>query len=309
MTSVDVVVVAYRSEMSIEACLRAALAIPEIGRAVVVDHGDDRSGEVARSIGASVVTDPSNPGFAAGQNRGVEMTTAPYVLLLNPDAVVVAEAVRRGVEVLDAESDVAAVQGVIRSARDGGAERSQGVEPRPVHLVGRACGARRLRSTTLGRAAARRLRTLADHVDREPSAPIDVEYLAATALLVRRDAFDDIGGLDSGYFLYGEDIDLCRRFRLRGWRLVALPGLWAVHENGASSSSTMARELEWWRGTMRFTAKWWSTPAWMVALSAASLRSLRIAAWAGTIRGVRARDGFRLLLMEPLRDRRRLRSR
>jgi GT2 family glycosyltransferase len=219
------------------------------------------------------------------------MGAAPYMLLLNPDAIVDADAVRRGVDLLDRDSRVAAVQGVIRSARDGGAERSQGVEPRPVHLLGRALGARRLRSTRLGRLVARRVATLADHVEREPVAPVDVEYLAATALLVRRSAFDEIGGFDTGYFLYGEDIDLCRRFRQRGWRLVALPGVWAVHENGASSSSSMARELEWWRGTMRFTATWWSAPAFAAALGAASLRVLRM------------RRGFRPLVIDPLRDR------
>lgn len=305
MTAVDVVVVAYRSEQSIEACVRAASAVPGVGHVVVVDHGQDRSGDLASSLGATVVTDPSNPGFAAGQNRGVALTTAAYVLLLNPDAIVVPEGVARGVGALDGDSSLAAVQGAIRSARDGDLERSHGVEPGPVHLLGRALGARRLRSARIGRAFGRRLSVLADHVDRETERPVNVEYLAATALLVRRSAFDDVGGFDVGHFLYGEDIDLGRRLRARGWRLLALPEAWALHENGASSSSPADRELHWWRGTMRFAARWWASPAWLVALGAAGIRATTLAA---TERG-RARDAFRMLIWAPMEDRCRVRHR
>lgn len=215
MTRVDVVIVAYRSRDVIEDCLHAALAIPRLGVIVVVDHGQDGVAAVARQLGATVLEDPSNPGFAAGQNRGVAMTQAPFVLLLNPDAVIRPAGVQVGAEFLELAEDVAAVQGVIVTSR-GGAERSQGAELGPVHLLGRAVGARRLLRMGLARHVARRVRAVADHVDRVPDEPRDVEALAATAVLLRRAAFDAVGGFDTSYFLYGEDLDLCRRLRLAG---------------------------------------------------------------------------------------------
>lgn len=304
MSCVDVVVVTYRNEQSIETCLRSAFAIPQVDRVLVVDHGADACAELAASLGAEVIVDAANPGFGAGQNRGVGMTGAPYVLLLNPDAVMVPEAVAGAIDLLEGDPEIAAIQGVVRSRSDGTVERSQGLELGPIHLLGRAMSARRLGAYRIGRALGRRINLLADHVAREPSTVVEVEYLAATALLVRRSAFDDVDGFDSGYFLYGEDIDLCRRLRRRGWRLVALPGRWAVHENGASSASSPERELQWWRGTMRFAARWWTTRAWLGALGAAALRTAQLTAMALLHRRVGVRDPFRMLIQEPMRDRR-----
>ena len=110
-----------------------------------------------------------------------------------------------------------------------------------------------------------------------PDGPTSVEALAATAVLVRRDAFDQVGGFDAGYFLYGEDLDLCRRLRDAGWELVALPVPWADHDSGGSAASAWTRELDWWQGTMRFAARWWSRPAWRLAQGAAFVRWLRLA--------------------------------
>jgi GT2 family glycosyltransferase len=301
--TIDVVIVTYRSEGSIERCIASALEVDGLGRVVVVDHGDDASREVAAALGAEVLVDETNPGFAAGQNRGVSATTSPYVLLLNPDATVVPAGIAAGRALLDADGTIGAVQGVVRNVVDDAVERSHGVEPGPVHLLGRALGARRLAALPVARSLARRSRLLADHVERVVPVPVQVDYFAATALLVRRRAFDEVGGFDAGFFLYGEDIDLCRRLRTAGWRLVAIPDPWADHENGASSGSRDTRELHWWRGTMRFAAKWWSTPAWTVGLLAAAIRALRLAATGGVDRS----STFRMLVVEPAGDRRQLR--
>jgi GT2 family glycosyltransferase len=148
---------------------------------------------------------------------------------------------------------------------------------------------------------------LADHVERVPSAPRFVESLAATCVVVRRTAFDSVGGFDESYFLYGEDLDLCRRLRRARWKLLALPDDFARHENGASSTTITERELSWWRGTMRFAALWWSTAAWSVAVAAALVQCARL----GVQSPSAARRAWRALLAEPVRDRheRRRRSR
>src|SRR5206468_1727798 len=178
-----------------------------------------------------------NPGFGAGQNHGVTLTSAPYVLLCNPDAEVVADAVVAGADLLATHPDVAAVQGVIVNRATGQPERSAGVELGPLHLLGRAVGAKRLLRFRAGRALARRVPGLGDHARRVPAGPVEVESLAATAVLVRRGAFDSVGGFDESYFLYGEDLDLCRRLRAGGWKLRAVPEVWATHASGGSAPS------------------------------------------------------------------------
>lgn len=299
----DVVVVAYGSADTIGDVVDRARAIPGVVDVVVVDHGHDGSGAIAAAHGARVVDDPSNPGFGAGQNHGVALTSARYVLLLNPDADPDPTGIAAGIDALDSNPSVAVVQGVIANRRTGAPERSQGRELGPVHLVGRACSARRLLAWRPVRHLARRVGTVSDHVDRVPEGPTFVESLAATCVLVRRAAFDSVGGFDESYFLYGEDLDLCRRLRNGGWRLLALPQAFAGHENGASSSTSTERELSWWRGTMRFAALWWSTAAWTLALAAALTECARL--------GVReprvAKRAWRALVAEPIRDRRAVR--
>ena len=176
------------------------------------------------AAGARVVCDPANPGFGAGQNRGVAATSAPFVLLLNPDAQADGAGVESGVQWLRSDPRIGAVQGVITNRTTGLPERSQGRELGPVHLLGRALGLRRLLRFAPVRAVSHRIGLFADHVERVPVVPVPVESLAATALLVRREAFTAVGGFDESYFLYGEDLDLCHRMRADSWTLLRAAG-------------------------------------------------------------------------------------
>ncbi len=275
---VDAVVVTYASRDDVGRCLASLRAVRGMGTVVVVDHGDDGSDEVASSMGAVVVRDPSNPGFGAGHNRGVALTGAAYVLLMTPDAVLVPGAVEEGMALLDAQPRVAACQGVIIDEATGLPERSQGILLGPVHLWGRALRLRNLLRWRPVRSLARRLPGVADHVERVPDGPADTAALGATALLVRRAAFDEVGGFDQRFFLYGEDTDLSKRWTEAGWRLVALPVPWAVHHAGGSSTSSWDREIEWWRGTMTFAATWFVAREWVMAVGAAVVRAATLSA-------------------------------
>lgn len=298
MSSVDTVMVAYRSEDLIGAAVERAGALG--GTVVVVDHGDGASAARAAAAGAVAIHDPSNPGFGTGQNRGIAFTGSEFVLLCNPDAEIVPEAVLAGAEVLQARPDVAIVQGAIVNRATGEPERSAGVEVGPVHLLGRALGAKALLGIPAVASLARRSSLLRDHAERVPDGPAEVDSLAATAVLVRRSALDGIGGFDESYFLYGEDLDLCRRLRAAGWKLLAVPEVWASHTSGGSADSGWHREANWWRGTLQFGAGRWSGPAWSIAVLAAAVRWARLA-----IRHpLHAPATFRALVTDPLRRRR-----
>lgn len=298
-SSLDVVIVAFNNGADIGRCVTSAYKLSSVGRVVVVNHGEGGATEVAAAAGAEVVSDPTNPGFGAGQNRGIKLTDAPYVLVLNPDAIPDPEGIAGGVHYLDIHPEVAAVQGGIINSRTGRAERSQGRAIAAMHLWGRAIGARRLLALPVVRRTARHLQPLQDHVERIPSSPTPVAYLAATALLVRRAAFDEVGGFDESYFLYGEDLDLCGRLRYRGWTLVALPDHWARHKGGGSAKGWWERETSWWEGTMRYAAAWWSGPRWLLALGAAMLRWIQLA----VARPRGAGTAWRRVIWTPLRSR------
>lgn len=272
----DAVVVAYRSQDHIGACLDALASVEGLQNIVVIDHGDGETARRAALHGATVVHDPTNPGFGRGQNRGVAMGRAPYLLMVNPDAVVRKAAVACGVALLDERPRVAAVQGTIANSETAALERSHGRELGPVHLLGRAFALRRLLRFRTVRRLARLVPAVSDHVERAPAGVVETEWLAATALLVRRSAFESVGGFSDAYFLYGEDLDLCHRLRLAGWTLLATPEEWATHQSGASAATDVDREITWWNGSMTFAALWWRPSAWSMALAASAVAGLRL---------------------------------
>lgn len=301
-TVVAVTVVAFNSRESIGRTVADALATPECTTVVVVDNGPDGSADAAEAAGAMALSRPDNPGFGASQNLAVSTTTEPFLLLLNPDAVLLCGAIGAGLDVLLADERIAAVQGVITSRRTGGPERSMGPDLSWKHLWGRALAMKRLLSTRIGRQIAR-LAGVGDTVERVPTDVIEVETLAATALLIRRSAFLEVGGFDPNYFLYGEDLDLCRRLRASGWRLLGLPVPWASHDDGSTAADMFERELTWWRGTMRYAASWWKSPAWAAAVAASGMQFVRMA----ISRPRSVRRSFDQLIARPIDDRRMIR--
>lgn len=296
--TVDTVLVAFNSEDAIARAVTLAGALG--GRAIVVDHGGGGSALIAATCGAIAIHDPTNPGFGTGQNRGLSFAGSDFVLLCNPDAEIVPSAVVAGVEVLRVRPDVAAVQGVIVNRSTGRPERSAGVEMGPVHLLGRALAAKALLGVPAVAAVARRSPLLRDHTERVPVGPAEVECLAATAVLVRRSALEAVGGFDESYFLYGEDLDLCRRLRTAGWKLLTVPEVWALHTSGGSAVSSWRREANWWRGTMQFGAGRWSATGWSAAMVAAGIRWARLA----VRHPAHAPATFSALVADPVRRRR-----
>ena len=73
--------------------------------------------------------------------------------------------------------------------------------------------------------------------------PLDVDWVSGACMLVRRAAFEQIGGMDEHFFLYWEDADLCRRLQMQGWRSVYFPGATIVHAGGRSSIHAFRESL------------------------------------------------------------------
>jgi len=301
---VSVVMVAYGNADRIGPRVRSLVEDPLVREVIVIDHGTDGSGDLAAAAGATVHRDPSNPGFGAGMNSAVARSSAPFIVLMNPDADLAIGAVAAGLAALDDDSTVAATQGLITAEATGDLERSGGDELGPVDLLGRAVGAKRLLSIPAMAALVARLGIVAHHVNRGTEEPRFVDGLASTATLYRRTAFEQIGGYDERYFLYGEDLDLCRRVRAAGWNLLYLPMPWATHEGGASASNWWNRELRWWEGTMQFAAQWWTPQAFRRGQVAAVIMALRMAA----VRPRQAATAWQALVVRPGSLRKRVRQ-
>lgn len=225
MSSVAVVIVSYRTP---ELLLRSldALAGGSDLDVVVVDNasGDDTVAAVRRAHpSVTLLANATNVGFPAAANQGVRATRAPLVVVANAD-------------VLMTPSDIAALAQVVRGDPTVGV-----VGPRMVDA-----GSRTLptvhRDMTLPRLAADQL-LLADwwryrvlRRGRPRGAAVQrVDWMTGAILLLRRAAFDAVGGFDEGVFMYGEEADLQHRIRAAGWSVCCVPSVVVRHDKGSSA--------------------------------------------------------------------------
>ena len=227
MALVDAVVVSYNSRPHLRDCV-AQLSNLEDVHAIVVDNASsDGSLETVYDLSVTVIRRSENSGFAAGCNDGWRAGGAPYVLFLNPDATIDEMSLRTLVARLEEDAVLGAVAPRIEHP-DGSLAWSQRRFPRLRATYARALFLHRIFPHS----------TWSDEIIRDRAAyeaPASPEWLSGACLLVRRAALEAIGGWDDGFFLYGEDIDFCRRLRQRGYDLRFEPAARAVHFEGGSA--------------------------------------------------------------------------
>src|SRR4051794_27519765 len=233
--SVDAVVVTYNSAETIRPCLVSLL---QDGRTAVWVVDNCSSDDTLRSIeGLPVIALPQgeNRGFASGCNIGARHGRAPYVLLLNPDAVISAGGLAALVDVLDRNDEVGLCAPKILEA-DGSLEHSQRYFPRLRTTFAQAFFAHRVFPDA----------PWADELVRRPASYAEAgspDWVSGACMLIRRSLLEELGGLDEGFFLYGEDIDLCRRVRKAGWDIRFVPAATVTHLGGASGPRPRLRPL------------------------------------------------------------------
>jgi N-acetylglucosaminyl-diphospho-decaprenol L-rhamnosyltransferase len=245
----DVVIVAYRSRELLRGCLASLREHPaRIGmRVIVVDNASgDGTVEMVRSEYPEVdlIASTTNLGFAAATNLGVHRGTAPYLLALNPDTAVTAGALDTVIATMEAHPEAAVVGPRLVRANgslDHAAKRSF---PTPISALGHF--------TRVGRRAGASGRLAAYRAPEVESGPVDA--VNGAFMLMRRQAFERLGGFDEGYWMYMEDLDLCYRLAQEGWRSWYQPAATVVHVKGGTVGGPRSARLDWHfhRGMYRF---------------------------------------------------------
>jgi GT2 family glycosyltransferase len=185
-----------------------------------------------------VIRNTSNVGFGRGVNQGIAATTAPLVLIVNPDCRLVAGAIAALRTVLE-QHERAALVGPRILNPDGSVQGSVRGDPDMLTgLFGRTALLRRL----LPWLAVSKRNVVGEDVPRESSLAVD--WVSGACMLARRDALESVKGFDERYFLYWEDADLCRRLRARGYEIRFTPAATAVHRVGQSSRTARAASIK-----------------------------------------------------------------
>jgi N-acetylglucosaminyl-diphospho-decaprenol L-rhamnosyltransferase len=239
MADLAVVVVDFNAGEHLRRCLASVLE--RAGGAeleVVVVDNDSADGSAQAAAGTfpqvTLIETGSNRGFAAGVNVGIRATTAPFVFVLNPDAEIW-EGTLEALAKLAAERPRAGAIGPLIRGVDGSIYPSPRVHP----TIGVAIGHAFLGPLWNGNPWSRRYRM--DGWDR--SSEREVEWISGSAFLLRREALDRVGLLDERFFLYAEEVDLFRRLREDGWRVLFTPELEVLHEGGVSTGRSRRMHL------------------------------------------------------------------
>lgn len=213
---------------------------------IVVDNNSqiDSSVETVRRDfpDITLIAHDKNIGFARGNNLGFEHARGRHILFLNPDTIVHDGALDVLTEWMDTHPDVGACGPKLLNI-DGSLQPSCRAFP--------SVGAGFFRNTFLGRMFPNNPWTRAylmqgfSH-DKEA----DVDWLSGSALLVRREAFEKIGGWDGDYFMYCEDVDLCFRLKEHGWRRMYVPSTTITHRIGGSSDWAQGAMIRQHHGSM-----------------------------------------------------------
>lgn len=263
---VDVVIVNWNGGSELVAAVTSALRFG--GRPIVVDNA---STEVKALIDASqlpgvtVIRQPSNTGFAAGCNSGAAAGTGDVVLLLNPDAEIL-EGTAADLERMFKDSPAMIMALPLEHSAN---RRLRTISPLP-----------RTRNVL---ADLVRLHSLRGRLGMHQAAPIGIDdlpgkvgWVVGSALAMRRTDWERIGGLDGGFFLWYEDVDLGARVARAGGTVALADGV-RVRHMGASTWVRLPRRRRQWlrvRGAWRYARRHFG---WTAAASVAAVAPIALA--------------------------------
>lgn len=224
---------------------------------IIVDHGPDHN-QNRTLIGSFIdgwdcgpvnIVRADNRGYGSGHNLAARHGRSSYHLILNPDVAIQPGALSAGLRYLD---DHPGVGLITPKAFDGGGKRQYLCKryPAVLDLFARGYGSRVAGSFFHDRIANYELRGIT-----EDSIVDDVPVASGCFMLMRRQAFDSVGGFDSDFFMYFEDFDLSIRLRQTGWRIIYMPEVKITHYGGMAARKGIKHDSMFYRSALRFFNK------------------------------------------------------
>ncbi|MFZ0666098.1 MAG: glycosyltransferase family 2 protein [Acidimicrobiales bacterium] len=220
----------------------------------------------------------ANLGYGSGANRGAAACTAEFVLVSNPDIVFEPQTLGRLADVLRARPDLGIV-GPRVNEPDGTRYPSARRFPSLLEGAGHAlAGLLAPNNRFTRRYRMVNLETQSPESPESSESLTEVDWVSGSCMLVRRKTFEELGGFDESYFMYGEDVDLCWRAHRAGWGVAYVPGASVTHVGGFSTRQTPYRMIAaHHRSTLRFASRTLAGPKRLALPGIALALSVRFA--------------------------------
>ncbi|MCH2547633.1 MAG: glycosyltransferase [Alphaproteobacteria bacterium] len=252
--STSVVVVTYQTGSALWICLYRILQFKNLHEIIVVNNGNEHDVEVHlrklenKHPSFKYVTGHGNVGFARACNLGVKNATGKYVLLLNPDAVLLEEdALNAMTELFEQDGlkpPVALVGGILRN-EDGTEQRaSRRNFITPKNAIMEGLGLHNIRVIPYKR--------INIHDRRLPKEPVAIDAISGACMAMERERYEMMGGLDEEYFLHVEDMDICRRVKNAGGSAWIHPDVNILHYRSTSQVNSVFVERMKTKGFYRY---------------------------------------------------------
>ena len=222
-------IVNYNAGQHLSACI-ASLEAAGIGRMVVADNAsDDGSVELMRERhpAVEVIDTGANLGYGGAANRGARTVDADYLLVCNPDTMFDRETPNRLIDALESEPTAGAA-GPRVDTGTGEVYPSARTFPSVTDSIGHGFLGLVWRDNPWSRRYLMAGRSL------EQTQAVD--WISGSCMMLRRSAFEAVSGFDESFFMYAEDVDLCRRLAVAGWSTLYVPTARVVHVQGVSSA-------------------------------------------------------------------------
>lgn len=236
--NVSAVIVTYNNEDTIIPCIQS-LHDHGITDVIVVDNNSgDQTYSLASTKTNNTVKLSHNNGFAAGVNAGVQQTSTELVLVINPDS-----QLKKTIQPALSNMKESPKVGVVGLSLVDGKGR-----PEP-HSFGAKVDLLSLLTRKIKKSIL-------------PQEPKMVGWVSGGAMLIRRQAFKDVGGFDEKFFLYWEDVDFCKRVQEHGWQVMIDPRVLVEHQRGHSLSDASKKTKIYDQSADRYFRKHYPAMIW-----------------------------------------------
>lgn len=228
----QIVIVNYRTpSLAVHAARQALDAVGDRGIVTVVDSDsqDDSCQRLGEVKGIEVVEQESNRGFGASLNAGARNHTEPFLLCANADVTITAD-VLNVLERKLTENTALGIVGPRLKSPNGSTQPSCRRFPTHLNLIW----------SRMWSPLRRRAPKEWSYVVSEPQVFSFCDVVAGACIAVKRELWDDLGGMDESFFLFAEDTDFCRRAKTAGWLVAYEPSVSVQHDWGASTGQNRA---------------------------------------------------------------------
>ena len=261
MTTLSVFIVTYNSAPLLPACLNSlrTQTIANDVEIIVVDNASrDNSAALVRSDYPDVklIASDVNLGFGNANNKALAVAQGRYIVLLNPDATLPANTLENALKHMEQYPDVGMGGGLLQGDKGEWQPSARLFPSLNDALTLSGLANRYEKSQFFGRF---------DRSWADPLEAVAVDWVPGAFAIIRRDLIDSIGLFDPRFFLYYEEVDLCRRIHEAGFKVYYWPDLVITHIGGASSEtvdglafSSSGKQLTLWRmrSQLLYYRKW-----------------------------------------------------